>query len=69
VAPPTACSETDCATTNDGLLLLEVRNHLIRDVESGRGVSYADFEFLKVIASRIYRVRAIELQGFSKRNF
>ena len=59
----------DCATTNDGPLLLKARNHLIRGVESGRGVSYADFEFLEVIASRIYRVRAIKLQGFSKRDF
>ena len=59
----------DCATMNDGLLLGEVRNQLIRDVESGREVSYCDFEFLVVPAGSIYRVHAIELQGFSKRCF
>ena len=58
-----------CATTSDGLLLEEVRSPLIRDAESGRGASYCYFKFLKVFTGRIYRIRAIELQGFSKGNF
>lgn len=49
-----------------GLLLVAAHNRWIRDAESGRDVSHSDFELLVVSTGGIDRIRAIQLQGFSK---